>query len=203
MVYYFYCTDFLINLGQWITHKQKSELPPINTTEVVISIGGSSTMIDPITAMSAATAAFSTVKRLVSAGQDFENCMGSMSKWYTNVSDFRKGQQLNKNPPLFKKLFNAGSVEEEALNLIIQEKKLIEMEKELQTLLNFRFGFGTWDELKEMQRKIRKEREATIYKQEERKRALFEALAIGAMLLVLSGIVVFVFYLIGIDRGVL
>lgn len=203
MVYYFYCTDFLINLGQWITHKQKSELPPINTTEVVISIGGSSTMIDPITAMSAATAAFSTVKRLVNAGQDFENCMGSMSKWYTNVSDFRKGQQLNKNPPLFKKLFNAGSVEEEALNLIIQEKKLIEMEKELQNLLNFRFGFGTWDELKEMQRKIRREREATIYKQEERKRALFEALAIGAMLLVLSGIVVFVFYLIGIDRGVL
>ena len=203
MVYYFYCTDFLINLGQWITHKQKSELPPINTTEVVISIGGSSTMIDPITAMSAATAAFSTVKRLVNAGQDFENCMGSMSKWYTNVSDFRKGQQLNKNPPLFKKLFNAGSVEEEALNLIIQEKKLIEMEKELQNLLNFRFGFGTWDELKEMQRKIRREREATIYKQEERKRALFEALAIGAMLLVLGGIVVFVFYLIGIDRGLL
>lgn len=202
-MYYFYCTDFLINLGQWITHKQKSELPPINTTEVVISIGGSSTMIDPITAMSAATAAFSTVKRLVNAGQDFENCMGSMSKWYTNVSDFRKGQQLNKNPPLFKKLFNAGSVEEEALNLIIQEKKLIEMEKELQNLLNFRFGFGTWDELKEMQRKIRREREATIYKQEERKRALFEALAIGAMLLLLGGIVVFVFYLIGIDRGVL
>jgi hypothetical protein len=160
-------------------------------------------MIDPITAMSAATAAFSTVKRLVNAGQDFENCMGSMSKWYTNVSDFRKGQQLNKNPPLFKKLFNAGSVEEEALNLIIQEKKLIEMEKELQNLLNFRFGFGTWDELKEMQRKIRREREATIYKQEERKRALFEALAIGAMLLLLGGIVVFVFYLIGIDRGVL
>ena len=35
-----------------------------------------------------------------------------MGKWYTAISDFRKGQQMQKKPPLFKKLFNAGSVEE-------------------------------------------------------------------------------------------
>ena len=85
--------------------------------------------------------------------------MGQMGKWYTAVSDFRKGQQLQKKPPIFKKLLAAGSVEEEALNLLIHEKKIMEMEKELQTMLNMRFGFGTWDELKEMQRKIRAQRE--------------------------------------------
>ena len=63
-----------------------------------------------------------------------------MGKWYTAISDFRKGQQMQKKPPLFKKLFNAGSVEEEALQLLLHEKKIIEQEKELQALLNFRYG---------------------------------------------------------------
>ena len=54
-----------------------------------------------------------------------------MGKWYTAISDFRKGQQMQKKPPLFKKLFNAGSVEEEALQLLIHEKKIIEQEKAL------------------------------------------------------------------------
>jgi hypothetical protein len=68
-------------------------------------------MIDPFTAISAATAAYKTVQKFVAAGQDFENTVGQMGKWYTAVSDFRKGQQMQKKPPLFKKLFNAGSVD--------------------------------------------------------------------------------------------
>ena len=100
-------------------------------------------MIDPFTAITAATTAFKTVQKFVAAGQDFENTVGQMGKWYTAVSDFRKGHQMNKKPPLFKKLFNAGSVEEEALQLLLHEKKIIEQEKELQTILNFRYGFGT------------------------------------------------------------
>ena len=56
--------------------------------------------------------------------------MGQMGKWYSAVSDFRKGQSMQKKPPLFKKLFAAGSVEEEALALLIHEKKIMEMEKE-------------------------------------------------------------------------
>ena len=87
-------------------------------------------MIDPFTAVAAATTAFQTVKKFVNAGQDFENVMGQMGKWYTSVSDFRKGQQLQKKPPIFKKLLAAGSVEEEALNLLIHEKKIMEMEKD-------------------------------------------------------------------------
>ena len=61
-------------------------------------------MIDPFTAVAAATTAFNTVKKFVHAGQEFENVMGQMGKWYTSVSDFRKGQQLQKKPPIFRKL---------------------------------------------------------------------------------------------------
>lgn len=160
-------------------------------------------MIDPFTAMAAATTAFQTVKKFVNAGQDFENVMGQMGKWYTSVSDFRKGQQLQKKPPIFKKLLAAGSVEEEALNLLIHEKKIMEMEKELQTLLNYRFGFGTWDELKEMQRKIRAQREREVYKQAEARQAIINGIAIIALLLALSGMVFGLFYFIAKAKGMI
>ena len=81
-------------------------------------------MLDPISAITAATTAYKTVQKFVAAGQDFENTSGQMGKWYTAVADFRKGQQLQKKPPLFKKLFNAGSVEEEALALLIHHVRV-------------------------------------------------------------------------------
>ena len=113
-----------------------------------------------------------------------------MSKWFGAVSDVRKAQQNNKKPPLFKKLFQAGSVEEEALALLIHEKTIKEQEQELQTLLNWRYGFGTWKELIEMRRKIRQEREETIYRQQERKQALIDGILIVFLIALLAGVLV-------------
>ena len=160
-------------------------------------------MIDPFTAMAAATTAFQTVKKFVHAGQEFENCMGQMGKWYTSVSDFRKGQSMQRNPPIFKKLLASGSVEEEALNLLIHEKKIMEMEKELQTMLNMRFGFGTWDELKEMQRKIRAKREKEVYASAEARQAMINGIAIISLLVVLGVFVFGVFYIIAKAKGMI
>ena len=160
-------------------------------------------ILDPFSAIAAATTAFNTVKKFVQAGQDFENTVGQMGKWYTAISDFRKGQQMQKKPPLFKKLFNAGSVEEEALQLLIHEKKIIEQEKELQTLLNFRYGYGTWDELKEMRRKIRLKREQEVYKQAERKKDFIEALQIGFAVLFILAFVIGLLYFALDYRGII
>ena len=167
------------------------------------NVPGRDAMIDPITAITAATAAFNTVKKFVHAGQDFENCMGQMGKWYTSVSDFRKGQQMQKNPPIFKKLLAPGSVEEEALNLLIHEKKVMEMEKELQEMLNARFGYKTWDELKQLQRKIRADRQKQIYDAAERRQSFINTvmlfLLLGAMICTVAGI----FYFIALTKGML
>tara|TARA_B100000900_G_scaffold408828_1_gene423719 strand:+ start:236 stop:694 length:459 start_codon:yes stop_codon:yes gene_type:complete len=151
----------------------------------------------------AATTAFSTVKKFVAAGQEFEQVAGQLGKWYTAVSDFRHAQAEQKKPPIFKKLFAAGSVEEEALNLLIQEKKIMEQEKELAILLNLRFGHGTMDELKEMRRSIRKKREQTVYKQMQRRKALVEAISIAGLcvfcILMLGGL----FYFIAKAKGMI
>ena len=77
----------------------------------------------------------------------------------------------------------------------------MEMEKELQQMLNFRFGFGTWNELKDMQRKIRAQRQKEVYAAAERRQAIINGVAVtlltAAAVFTLGGMI----YLIGVGRG--
>ena len=115
------------------------------------------------------------------------------AKWASGTPQYLtsvKAKQCRENPPIFKKLLAAGSVEEEALNLLIHEKKIMEMELELQQMLNMRFGFGTWDELKEMQRKIRSDREKEVYASAEARQAMINGSRYYSLLVVLGVFVV-------------
>ena len=158
-------------------------------------------MIDPITAITAATSAFNMVKRFVDAGKDLEDVATHLGKWYTAASDLSHAAEKNKNPPIFKKLFSGGSVEEEALAIIMHKKKLAEQEKQLQTMLNFRYGYGTWEEMIQLRRKIRKERQETIYKQQKRKDAFLEAVFTIVAIIVFLAIAGGGFYGIGVWNG--
>ena len=158
-------------------------------------------MIDPITAISAATAAFNGVKKLVHAGRELEDVVGQLGKWYGAAADLQRADTQRKNPPIFTKLFNSGSVEEEALAIIVHKKKLEEQEKQLQDMLNIRFGYGTWKEMVQLRRQIRKEREETIYKQEELKAAFFEGLLVVVILVMFSAALGIGTWLMGLGAG--
>lgn len=158
-------------------------------------------MIDPITAITAATTAYNGIRKLVSAGRDLEEVAGHLGRWYGAAADLTRAESQRKNPPLFTKLFSSGSVEEEALQIIIHKKKLAEQEADLQALLNNRFGYGTWKEMVELRRNIRKEREETIYKQMERRKKFFEFLLIIFLILCLSGILTLIVFLIMSAQG--
>ena len=80
-------------------------------------------MIEIAAALSAANAAFTAIKKGVAVGQDIENMAGTLGKWMGAVSDIKKAEEMNKKPPLFKKLFAAGSVEEEAMEILWPRKK--------------------------------------------------------------------------------
>ncbi len=142
-----------------------------------------------------ATTAYKTISKAVAFGQDLENVTGQLGKWFTATSDIRKAQDLNKRAPLFKKVFAAGSVEEEALQLLMHEKKIQEMEKELRTLLNFRYGQRTWEEMIEMRRKIKAQREQEVYRMVELKRNIIEGIAIILLMLLVVGIIFAITYL--------
>ena len=158
-------------------------------------------MIDPISAVAMATGAFNTIKAGFAAGREIESMAGDLSRWMGAVSDIKKAEEYNRKPPLFKKLFQSGSVEEEALQLLLHEKKIIEQEKELQTILNFRYGFGTWDELTEMRRSIRAKREKEVYKQAELRKDLLETITLTIVVAIGIVFVSAIIYFIGSAQG--
>ena len=73
------------------------------------------------------------------------------------------------------------NIEREALDIIVRRKQLLEKEKEIKFMLDFRFGLGTYDEMLNMRRSIRKEREETVYRQMEAKRQIANNAVIGTL----------------------
>ena len=78
---------------------------------------------------------------------------------------------------------------------------MAEQEKELQDMLSTRFGYGTWKEMIELRRQIRKEREETMYKQQERKAAFFEGLLLFVLCIMGFMILIGGTWLTGLGAG--
>ena len=51
-------------------------------------------MVDPITAVATATAAFNTIKSAFAAGRDIEGMAGDLSRWMGAVSDIKKAEDM-------------------------------------------------------------------------------------------------------------
>ena len=158
-------------------------------------------MIDPITAVATATAAFNTIKQGFQAGREIESMAGDLGRWMTAVSDIKKAEDYSKKPPLFKKLFAAGSVEEEALQAFIAKKKAEDMREELRQLISFTRGPSAWDELIKTEADIRKKRQQAIYDQQEYRRKVFEIIIVTIGIAACLALVGAMVWLVGSHRG--
>ena len=147
-------------------------------------------MIEIMAAVSAATTAFNAIKKGVSVGQDIENMAGTLGKWMGAVSDIKKAEEMNKKPPLFKKLFASGSIEEEAMQIFMAKKKAEDMREQLRTLIIYSRGMGAWNELLKTEADVRKRRQKMIYDQKERQKKIIDGILIGFLMLLLTGAVV-------------
>ena len=127
-------------------------------------------MIEVVAAVSAATSAFNAIKKGFEVGRDIESMAGDMSRWMGAVSDIKKADEYNKKPPLFKKIFNANSVEEEAMQIFMAKKKAEDMRNQLKQIITLTRGMSAWDELLRTEGEIRKKRQKAIYDQQERRR---------------------------------
>ena len=81
-------------------------------------------MIDPVSAMATATAAFNALKRGVEFGRDIESMASDIGRWMSCLSDVEQAEKEAKNPPIFKKIINSKSVEAEALELFMTKRKM-------------------------------------------------------------------------------
>ena len=158
-------------------------------------------MVDPITAITAATAAFNTIKKGFAIGRDIESMGSDLGRWMNACSDIKKAEEYTKRPPLFKKLFAAGSVEEEAMQVFMAKKKAEDMRAELKQIISFTRGPSAWEELLRTEGEIRKKRQQMIYAQEERRQKVIEWSAIGGLLILVVGFVWYLAWLYGKSRG--
>ena len=158
-------------------------------------------MIDPITAVATATAAFNTIKQGFQAGREIESMAGDLGRWMGAVSDIKKSEEYSKKPPLFKKLFQAGSVEEEAMAAFMAKKKAEDMRDQLKQIICMTRGPSAWEELLKTEADIRKKRQQAIYDQAERRRKILEIVAIIFLVLVIAGLLGFMFYLYSLRNG--
>ena len=158
-------------------------------------------MIDPITAVATATAAFNTIKSGFQMGRDVEGMAGDLGRWMGAVSDIKKAEEYNKKPPLFKKLFASGSVEEEAMAIFMAKKKAEDMRDQLKQIISMTRGISAWEELLKTEADIRKRRQKAIYDQEEYRRKVIEFIVVGFLAIICIGFVGFLIWLGLNNRG--
>lgn len=144
-------------------------------------------MIEIAAALSAATTAFNAIKKGFEVGRDIESMAGDLGRWMGAASDIDKAGEYAKNPPLFKKLFASGSVEEEAMATFMAKKKAEDMRAQLKQIIILTRGMSAWDELLKTEGDIRKKRQQAVYAQDEKRRKVLEISAIIMGVAVMGG----------------
>ena len=132
--------------------------------------------MDPVSAIAAASTAFSLIKKGFAAGRDVESMYGDIGRWMGACSDVNQSVKMANNPPVFKKLFAGSSVEQEAMDAFAAKKKAEAMEEELRNWINLTHVPNAWQDLLKMQVKIRKQRQETLYKQAEIRRNILQVI---------------------------
>jgi len=145
--------------------------------------------MDPLSLVAMASTTFKGVQILVSKGAEIEQVAQKLGHWYGLVSDIKEAEKEAENPPLFKKMFDGNSVEEQALNAVIAKKKIEEQEKQVRELITWAYGVETYKEMMQMRKDIKAKRERMIYKQRRRQKRMLDVSAIIIALMVSGGVV--------------
>lgn len=155
-------------------------------------------MIDPITAFTAATTAFNTIKKLVAAGREVQDVTTQLGKWFGAAADFNLAavKAESKKQSIFRSLIHAGSVEEEALNTVVHRQKLMEMEKELRELITYAYGADVYAEMLAIRRQIREDREKKEREHRARQKAAAEATFWWSIAAVLASLLIYIGYVL-------
>ena len=145
--------------------------------------------MDPLSLVAIASSAFKGVEVLVSKGAEIERVAKKLAHFYGLMSDIKEAESEAGSPPIFRKLFDGASVEEQALNAIIAKKKTEEMEKQVRELIIWSYGDETYKEMMAMRREIRARRDATIYKQRRKQRLMLDISAGIIGLMICGGVI--------------
>lgn len=156
-------------------------------------------MIDPITAISAASTAFTLAKKAVSVGNDIENMMGHLGRWAKNIEDAKEYLSQEKEygsskPKVLKKLQKSAT--QEALDSIVLENKIKEQEKILREFFTQNWtadwgGIQGYRKFLKIRRQVKESRKKELYNKMRRRKDFLYKTKMGTALVVLSGLLIY------------
>lgn len=152
--------------------------------------------MDPASLALLAGSAFKGIQTIVQAGGEIEHVTKKLGQWFTLASDFQDRVKSIENPPLFKKVFDGGSVEQAALDIVVSQKKFAEQEKQIRELITWAYGPETYREMMQLRKDIKARREQMIYKQRKRQQKMLDFALILVGIGVAGGIIYAVYSII-------
>jgi len=123
--------------------------------------------MDPITIFAACKAAHAGIRECIDLYQDFKkdgkdlgdivtDIGGHLGAFFTHQEAFKEAEKEAKKNPLPKNI----SINEEAMNRILRQQQIEQMETELREMIIYQIGMpGLWSKFTEMREIVRKERE--------------------------------------------
>ena len=142
-------------------------------------------MIDPVTAIAGATAAFNAIKKGIQVGRDLQDMGGQLSQWAGAIADLDFADRQTQKPPWYKAL--GSGVEAQAMEIWQAKQKAESMRKELKDYISVMYGPSKWQEILEIEAKLRKQKKEHEHRQIEIKQKIIEWSAGTAVFIICTG----------------
>lgn len=134
-------------------------------------------MLDPVTAIATASAAYNALKKGIQIGRELQDMSGQLATWAGAVSDIEFLAKKAESPPWWKV---GSNVQAEAIEIFAAKKRIQAQRDELRTYLQYAYGHGAWEELLRIEAQVRRRKQAT-----DHKRAEMRELAVTIVLVIL------------------
>ena len=136
--------------------------------------------MDPITALTVATAAYNTIKKGFQVGKEVESMAGDLGRWMNAINAVKTSHSKAKGRRF-------GSVEEEALETFAAKKKAEQMENDLRNFIVGQYGVNAWQDIVRIQADLRKkQKEAELLAAKQRDELIYNLFLIGLVVLFIS-----------------
>ena len=162
-------------------------------------------MFDPVTittALGVASSAMTQIKRMYDHGKDISEMSGQIGKWMNAYAEVDALEKEAKNPSFLRKITSGKSIEEVALQAFEGRRKLEADRYELKMMLSFRYGPASWNQLLELEGKIRKQvRDEKIARLKFRDKVITYVALVVVVIIGCGILYYFTYGLVLLDRG--
>ena len=134
-------------------------------------------MLDPITVIATASAAYNALKKGIEIGRELQDMSGQLAAWAGAVSDLDFIAKKAEDPPWWRV---GSNVQAEAMEIFAAKRKIQAQRDELKTFVQYSYGQSGWEELLRIEAQVRKRKQAT-----DHRRAELKELAVTVVIVVL------------------